>query len=373
MELPRYVTIRLPFHADGVVARRILSTAWLSKIVAHRVLRIVKENPLYLQLPEKRFIKNLRSVGYEVLPNRRYVDGILKLVYSTLRSAHALKIDARQVELKQWLLFQSDGEPYARGNLNIRLLEPWRVRVLTFGYDHSSEYVELEVVVPKGWRKLIEVLIEKASKKEVGYPARIYISDYGMGKNGLHVAGELQVMVPYRLYCEVMKRFYSPLSDLVAGIDVNVERLDVAVVSPSGRLKVVKTFWLDGSVHMGVKRSRAWSIIGETIHKMLRWLYHSGVSTIYLENPEIIGYLRYYWIRNGERRGRKWNWKVSMFRNSVIERITWKAPLYSINVKYVDPRGTTRSREHDEIMKKFGLDRHLASAYLIALKGLNLT
>jgi len=370
VELPRYVTIRLPFHADGVVARRILSTAWLTKIVAHRVLRIVKENPLYLQLPEKRFIKNLRSVGYEVLPNRRYVDGILKLVYSTLRSAHALKIDARQVELKQWLLFQSDGEPYARGNLNIRLLEPWRVRVLTFGYDHSSEYVELEVVVPKGWRKLIEVLIEKAGRKEVGYPARIYISDYGMGKNGLHIAGELQVMVSYSLYYEVMKRFDSPLGDLVAGIDVNVERLDVAVVSPSGRLKAVKTFWLDGSVHMGVKRSRAWSIIGGAMHEMLWWLYHSGVSTIYLENPEIIGYLRYYWIRNSERRGRKWNWKVSMFRNSVIERITWKAPLYALNVRYVDPRGTTRSREHNEIMKKFGLDRHLASAYLIALKEL---
>jgi len=28
------------------------------------------------------------------------------------------------------------------------------------------------------------------------------------------------------------------------------------------------------------------------------------------------------------------------------------------------------SREHDEIMKRYGLDRHAASAYLIALRGL---
>ncbi|RLE61894.1 MAG: hypothetical protein DRJ38_10670, partial [Thermoprotei archaeon] len=54
----------------------------------------------------------------------------------------------------------------------------------------------------------------------------------------------------------------------------------------------------------------------------------------------------------------------------VIEMIAMKAPLYSINVKYVNPRGTTSSREHGEVMKKYGLDRHTASAYLIALKGI---
>ena len=373
MKVPRYITIRLPFHVDGNVASGIISTAWLSKVVAHRVLRIVKDNPLYLQLSETRFLKNLRNACYDVLPNRRYVDGVLKLVYSTLRSVQALGIDIRQIELKQWLLFQSDGEPQARGNLDIRLVEPYRVRILTFDYNKASEYVEFDVVLPKGWRKLVEELVERANRKEVGYPARIYVSDYGVGKNGLHVAGEVQIMAPCRLYQEVMKRYDTPRGDLVAGIDVNVERLDVAVVSPSGKLKLVKTFWLDGAVHMGVRRERAWSIIGEVIHKMLKWLYHSGVSTIVLENPEIIGYLRYYWIRNGERRGRKWNWKVSMFRSSIIERISWKAPLYAMEVRYVDPKGTTHSQDHDALMRRYGLDRHTASAYLIALKGLDRT
>jgi len=51
--------------------------------------------------------------------------------------------------------------------------------------------------------------------------------------------------------------------------------------------------------------------------------------------------------------------------------IALKAPLYSIEVRYVDPRGTTHSEEHDEIMRKHRLDRHTASAYLIALRGLN--
>ena len=364
------MAVALPFHADGNVASRILATAWLSKIVAHRVLSRVKNEPALSELSETRFLKAMRSMCYDILPNRRYVDGVLKLIWSTLRSARALGVDIRGLELRQWLLFQSDGEPQARGNLNIRLLEPGLGRVLTFWYDGSPETVQVKHVVPKGYKQLVERLVSEANAKHIGYPARVYISDYGLGKNGLHVAGEIQVMVPYKLYYEAMKRYDKPLGDLATGIDVNVERLDVAVVSPSGRLKMVKTFWLDGTVHMGVRRKRAWSLIGETIHKMLHWLYHSGVSTIFLENPEVIGYLRYYWVRNGERRGRKWNWKVSMFRSRIIERVTWKASLYSIRVAYVDPRGTTHSKEHDEVMRRYGLDRHTASAYMITLKGL---
>jgi len=53
--------------------------------------------------------------------------------------------------------------------------------------------------------------------------------------------------------------------------------------------------------------------------------------------------------------------------------IAVKAPLYSIDVKYVNPRGTTHSREHAEAMRKHRLDKHTASAYFIALKGLKQT
>ncbi len=36
----------------------------------------------------------------------------------------------------------------------------------------------------------------------MGYPARIVDKDYGIDKRGLHIHGELQVMVPYTLYLE---------------------------------------------------------------------------------------------------------------------------------------------------------------------------
>jgi hypothetical protein len=107
------------------------------------------------------------------------------------------------------------------------------------------------------------------------------------------------------------------------------------------------------------------------IHEMLNYAYRHGVKTLFLENPEVLGRLKLMWVRNGDRRHENYNHKVSIFRSSIIERIAMKAPLYSINIKYVSPRGTTNSEEHDELMRKYRLDRHTASAYLTALKGLN--
>ncbi len=282
-----------------------------------------------------------------------------------MKSAKALGVDIDKIELKQWLLFQSDGErSYARGNLNIRLTDLHRIRVLTLSYDKEATHVELVVSVPKGWKKLVKALVSRASRGLIGYPARVVVRDYGIGKRGLHIHGEVQVMVPYELYLEVTRRYGNPKGSNVAGVDVNVERLDAVVVDRYGNLLSYKTFWTKDAAFMGVKRKRGWSLIGEQIHALLKWLYSQGVSTIGLENPEIIGYLRYYWIRNGERRRGKWNWKVSMFRNSIIERITWKAPLYSMKIIYVNPRNT--SKEGESIGKKLGLDRHLGSAYVIA-------
>jgi len=371
VELPRYITVNMDFHADSEEARALLTTAWLSKLVAHRVLRLVKENEVLADLSEYKFLKIMRSKCYDILPNRRYVDGILKLIYSTLKSARALRVSIREIELKQWLLFQSDGERgYARGNMNIRFIDVSHVRVLTLDYDRKAEYVELTPTIPKGWRRVIEVLVDRARKGLVGYPARVIIKDYGIGKYDLHIHGEVQVMIPCELYLSVMRRYSKPRGNNVAGVDVNVDRMDAVVVDKYGNLISHRTFWVKDATFMGVRRKRSWSLIGVQIHALLKWLYSQGVSVIGLENPEVIGYLRYYWIRNGERRGSKWNWKVSMFRNSIIERIAWKAPLYSMKIIYVNPRNT--SKEGEKEGEKLGLNRHLGSAYIIAKRTLKL-
>ena len=43
------------------------------------------------------------------------------------------------------------------------------------------------------------------------------------------------------------------------------------------------------------------------------------------------------------------------------------------NIVLVNPKGTTNSEEHEKVMREKGFDRHTASAYLIALKGLGMS
>ncbi len=361
-----YVTLRLPFHATGEDARLIYWTAWVCKLCAHRLLETVKHNLLLADLSQYDFIKLGRKLCYDILPNRRYVDGISTLIHASLQSAKALKVDISKLELRPWLLFQSEAEPWAKGNLNIQFTSYDTVKVLVFDKDKSSTKITLEPVIPKGYSRLVRVLVDKALRKEVGYPARLYVTDYGDSLE--HLYGEIQVMVKYDLYLEVMKRHEKPPGENIAGIDVNIDRINLVVIDRNGDIVWKYTARFPQVTARGFKRKSAWSIIGEAIHGVLKNAYSHGASVVAVENPGVIGYLRYYWIRNGDRKTRNYNYRVSIFRNSIIERIMWKAPLYSLHVVTVKPRGTTSSKEHEYVVKQHGLDRHTASAYLIALR-----
>jgi len=153
-------------------------------------------------------------------------------------------------------------------------------------------------------------------------------------------------------------------------VDVNTDRINLVIIDEDGKLRDRKTFWFPETIARGYSRNRAWGLIGMRIHEMLKHAYHHGVSVIALENPEVLGILRLFWIRNGERKHKNYNWKVSTFRSRIIERIAMKMPLYGLNVKFVEPRGTTHSKKHDKIMVNYGLDRHTASAHFIALKSI---
>jgi hypothetical protein len=174
------------------------------------------------------------------------------------------------------------------------------------------------------------------------------------------------------VYYEYMARHRRNASKLIGGVDVNTDRINLAIANENGELIDHRTFWFSEVTARGFPRYKAWSIIGVRIHEMLNYAYHHGVKTLFLENPEVLGRLRLMWIRSGDRNHENYNHKVSIFRSSIIERIAMKAPLYSIETKYVNPRGTTNSTKYDELMKKHGLDKHTTSAYLTALRGLGI-
>ncbi len=360
-----YITLTLPFNVDGDEAKRLLSTAWLFKIATHKMLGLAKQSPI-LPATDIGWKNTFRRIIYEVIPNRRYVDGVIVLVRGIYESCRQLGVDFKEVELGDWLMFQQSEKEYPMRNITLR--DDYSFHITTIDYNGEKNRVVIKPTIPKSYRVLLGKVLEE---KQV-HTGKVVIRDYGARKSGLWVHGEIQLTIPLDFYYRHMTRYKRNYGKLYGGIDVNTDRINLAIVDDRGNFRDTYTFWFREVTARGFPRRKAKTIIGMKVHEMLKYAYHNGVKTIFLENPEILGKLKLLWVRNGKRLNRNYNWRVMSFRSTVIEMIAVKAPLYSIKISYVDPRGTTHSKEHYEIMKKYRLDRHTASAYLIALKGLNL-
>ncbi len=306
----------------------------------------------------KVFYEDARSL----IPNKRYAYGAIYLVYGVWESARRLRVDYSRVVLSDWLLFQHY-EREVDGNV-IRVSEDGSTLITTYGYDGTKDRVFIRAKPNRGQAELLKLVVRSKEK----YMPRVVIRGYNARNGMLYVHGEVHISVSYDFYLRHVTRYREPVGRLIGGVDVNVDRINLAIIDEKGDLRDCKTFWFEEATARGYPKRRAWSLIGMRIHKMLRYAYRHGVSIIALENPVVLGRLKLAWIRGNDKKHKNYNYKVSVFRSSIIERIALKAPLFGLSVKFVNPKGTTSSREHDEAMRRYGLDRHTASAYLIALK-----
>jgi len=357
-----YITIQLPFNVSGKVAGELLSTAWLFRMAVHRVLDTAKQQEV---LPRSRigWERAYHRIAYNVIPQSDYADGAVVLVMGAYKSCRVLGLDFKSVELSDWLMFQPSKLSRKVGSIALRPNYEFHVAVI--GYDGSYDRIVLRPNVSGAFKLILDSVLDYG----VEYMGRVVVRDYGVRGGELWVRGGVHLTVPLLAYYKIMARYLENNGGLQGGVDVNVDRINLAIIDGEGNLVTTRTFWYREVASRGFPRGRAWSIIGMRIHELLNYAYNNGVRVLYLENPGIIGKLRLMWIRNGDRGHGNYNYKVSAFRNTIIEKIATKAPLYSISVSYVNPRGTTSSKAHDELMRKHGLDRHTASAYLIALMG----
>ena len=359
-----YITLTLPFNFDGEEARRLHSTAWLFRIASLKMLNLAKQYPI-LPATDIGWKNTFRRAIYKIIPNRRYTDGVIVLVRGIYESCRQLGVDFKNVELDNWLMFQQAEKEYPVRNITFkRGYEFW---ITTINYRGEAERIIVKPTMPKNYKLLLDKILEEKQK----HTARVVIENYGFRKNKLWVNGEIQLTLPLDFYYKHMTRYRRNYGKLYGGVDVNTDRINLVIIDGKGNLRDTYTFWFREITARGYPRRRARTVIGMKIHEMMKYAYNHGVKTLFLENPSILGRLRLFWVRNGRRLHRNYNCKVSVFRSSVIEMISMKAPLYSVKIEYIKPKGTTHSREHDMVMKKYRLDKHTASAYIIALRGLN--
>jgi hypothetical protein len=358
-----HITLAFLFNVCCDVAKRFLSTAWLFKIATHRLLNVAKRSSI-LPGTDIGWKNTFRGIVYEVIPNRRYADGVIVLVRSVYESCRQLNVNFRGVELSNWLMFQQSELEYPARNITLRSGYEFHITTVDYGKNTYRDIVK--PTVPKSYRLLLDKILEERQE----YTGRIVIKSYGTEEGNLWVQGEVQITIPIDFYYKHATRHKAGAGSLYGGVDVNVDRLNLAIIDGGGNLRDTYTFWFEEASRRGCSRRRARSIIGMRVHEMLEYAYSHGVKVLFLENPGVLGKLKLLWVRSNDRRHENYNYRVSVFRSSVIEMIALKAPLHGIEVKYVDPKGTTSSKEHDDVMRKYRLDRHATSAYLIALRGL---
>jgi len=147
------------------------------------------------------------------------------------------------------------------------------------------------------------------------------------------------------------------------------------ITATTKELKVLLTLspflsrWWFTAVHMhwfhGFPREKAKALRLRALAKLLRYCYAHGVGTVVFENLYDIKKRRLTKSRTANRKMSKFA-KRELLRHAIVMSLK-----YGFRVLLVDPKGTTSSGDHDEIMKRCGLDGHSASAYLIALRARN--
>jgi hypothetical protein len=153
---------------------------------------------------------------------------------------------------------------------------------------------------------------------------------------------------------------------LVAGFDLNSDRLNVVVVNEEGKVIAKKTWWYSDVTRPGFPKGKAMALRLNALSESLNFLSRIGVDYVVFEDLFLVKRRKFTRSRSGNR-------KVSRFakRQLLIHGVI-RALRLGFNVILVNPKGTTNSEYHDKVMREKGFDRHTASAYLIALKGLGM-
>jgi predicted transposase len=227
-------------------------------------------------------------------------------------------------------------------HVEIKVKDPWGKWVFGKAY-FGREYLPL-----------LSELEELSRRKEEGYGAVISFKHYPM----------IHLQIPLWLY---LKHFSSPKPvgyDLVAGFDLNSDRLNVVVISKDGEIIANKTWWYSDVTRPGFPKGKAMALRLNALSQALIFLSRVGVDYVIFEDLFLVKKRRFTKSKSGNR-------KVSRFaKRQMLTHGVIKALRLGFNVILVNPKGTTNSEGHDKVMREKGFDRHTASAYLIALKGL---
>jgi len=282
--------------------------------------------------------------------NKAYGDSAYKVAKAVVEGCKFNGGDPGHIKIRR-LFIVSEGEAFMFGNRNIRLESTNTVKIR---YPYNSSWITCGAQFGKAYLPLIKELVELTKNREESYGARIVFRN---GRIYLHLS------IPIELYLKHFKKGEAKGS-LVVGFDLNSDRINMVIIDRYGRIRDAKTEWFPEVTSQGYPKIRAKARRLDTLAKLLKYAYHHGVGVVVFENLMTIKKRKYT-------KNRVANRKITRFaKKELLQYGIVTAMKHGFKVLLVNPKGTTKSEEHDKVMKRYGLDRHTASAYLIALRGI---
>ncbi|MEJ2776217.1 hypothetical protein WIW90_08370 [Sulfolobaceae archaeon RB850M] len=323
--------------------------------IARAYSQVVKSaiRPLF----DGKSIDELAKEFYNILPNYVYLETALKQAKTIVdglleREEEKGKIIHAKVK-RFW--FGSRGNKSDKGNRNVKF-HVFQDHVEVRVKDPWGKWVFGKAYFGKEYLPLLKELEELSRRKEEGYGAVVSFKDHPM----------IHLQIPLWLY---LKHFSSPKPNgygLFAGFDLNSDRLNVVVINKESSIVTTKTWWYSEVVSHGFPKDKAKALRLNALSESLNFLSRVGVDYVAFEDLFLVKKRKFTRSKSGNR-------KVSRFaKRQMLTHGVIKALRLGFNVVLVNPKGTTNSEDHDKVMREKGFDRHTASAYLIALKGLGM-
>jgi len=285
---------------------------------------------------------------------KRRLTRILSNAWYSSSAIKVAKLYREQVKIKlRKPLLYSVGAKIERGNRNIRLISTDKVLIKVSHANGKHEWIEAEVRFGKKYLSLLQELINNSS---YSYGAGITIKLKNKGEDWRKVLKKrlyLYLNIPASLYVKYFSKVkVKPQSNLYAGFDFNVDRINVVIVDSYGRIRDIRNIHFPEVVNYNRDKSKA--IRQESLSKLVEYAVSHGVKYFVVEELS----------KPDNLRGRVRKWSIREYQQQ-IEMLVKKigGVLIKVNPSFtsIDAIGVALSRR---------IDIHTASAYLIALRGI---
>jgi len=242
LENYRFVTINGKLVVDNPLGHMKLTR--LARAYAEAVKRTL--NFVWKGYSHRKVTKLL----YNILPSYVYLETAYKNAKAIAENIRfyerALGKDRILVDIRRFWV-DSRGNRWDKDNRNIKLIPRENYFDVLIKYPWDGSWIKAKAFFNEKHVPLLKELIELANERKEGYGAIISFRKYP----------RIHLQVPLFLY---LKHLSVPKHNgygLIAGLDLNSDRLNIVVIDINANIVAIKTFWYSETISHGFPREKA--------------------------------------------------------------------------------------------------------------------